>query len=81
MYTTGILWWLGSFLLSANWVLGVAALGISISCVARVGEEEALMVEEFGDEYRAYMEHTGRFVPPMNAPADVFGPVIEGATP
>ena len=34
-------------------------------CVARVGDEEALMTEESGDQYRAYMRRTGRFLPPM----------------
>ena len=36
-------------------------------CVARVGKEEALMVEEFGDEYRAYMQRTGRFLPRLRS--------------
>ena len=65
MYTAIILSSLGSFFLSANWVLGIAGLGTSTSCVARVGDEEALMVEEFGEQYRAYMERTGRFLPPL----------------
>ena len=81
MYTTIFLQSLAFFLLSANWVIGIAGLGTSILCVARVGEEEALMVDEFGDQYRAYMERTGRFLPLVNAQAYVFGPLIEGATP
>ena len=64
MYTAISAFWLGGFLLSANWVVGVAALGTGLLCAARVGDEEALMVEEFGDQYRAYMEGTGRFLPP-----------------
>ena len=81
MYTAIFLQSLASFLLSANWVIGLAGLGTSILCVARVGEEEALMVDEFGDQYRDYMERTGRFLPLVNAQAYVFGPLIEGATP
>ena len=65
MYTVIFLQQLASLLLSANWVIGTAGLGISILCVARVSKEEALMIEEFGDQYRAYMERTGRFLPSM----------------
>ncbi len=65
MYTVIFLQQLASLLLSANWVIGIAGLGISILCVARVGKEEALMSEEFGDQYRAYMRRTGMFLPRM----------------
>ena len=65
MYTTILLQALAFFLLSANWVIGLTGLGTSVLSVARVGEEEALMIEGFGDQYRAYMERTGRFLPSM----------------
>ena len=65
LYTAIFLQSIASFLLSANWVIGISGLGTSILCVARVGDEEALMIEEFGDQYRAYMQRTGRFLPPM----------------
>ena len=81
MYSTIFLQSLAFFLLSANWVIGISGLGTSILCVARVGEEEALMVEEFGDRYWAYMQRTGRFLPPVKLQAYVFGPLVEGATP
>jgi protein-S-isoprenylcysteine O-methyltransferase Ste14 len=29
-------------------------------------KEEAVMVRQFGDEYKRYMEHTGRFFPPLS---------------
>ena len=67
MYTVIFLQQLASLLLSANWVIGIAGLGISILCVSRVGKEEALMVQEFGDQYLAYMEHTGRFLPRLRS--------------
>ena len=52
-------------LLSSNWVIGLSGLGTSILLASRVHKEEALMIEEFGDQYRAYMQRTGRFLPPM----------------
>jgi protein-S-isoprenylcysteine O-methyltransferase Ste14 len=30
---------------------------------ARVPREEQMMIEEFGEEYKAYMQRTGRFFP------------------
>ncbi len=54
---------LASFLVSANWVIGMTGLGMSIVVASRVDKEEALMIEEFGDQYRAYMRRTGRFLP------------------
>ena len=65
MYTTFFLQGLASLLVSANWVIGGSFLFQGIVAPSRVGEEEALMIEEFGDQYRAYMERTGRFLPPM----------------
>ncbi len=65
MYTSFFGSSLAFFLLSANWVIGLAGLATSVLSAARVDKEEALMIEEFGDQYRAYMQRTGRFLPPM----------------
>jgi protein-S-isoprenylcysteine O-methyltransferase Ste14 len=29
----------------------------------RAGIEEEMMIEQFGDQYRAFMQETGRFTP------------------
>ncbi len=65
MYSAIFLQSLTFFLLSANWIIGLAGLGANILIAARVDKEEALMIEEFGDEYRAYMQRSGRFLPRM----------------
>jgi protein-S-isoprenylcysteine O-methyltransferase Ste14 len=50
-------------LLTANWIfVAMAALSIA-GTVARLPKEEQMMVEAFGDEYRVYMQRTGRFFP------------------
>ncbi len=54
---------LSLFLLTANWFIGLALLALSILLASRVEGEEALLLERFGDEYRAYMRRTGRFLP------------------
>jgi len=64
IYTAFILI-LGSVLLiSANWFIGLAWLSMTVLEVAsRVGFEESLMLEYFGDQYRDYMQKTGRLLP------------------
>ena len=50
-------------LVTANWVfLGLAVLVIA-GLIARVPKEEQMMLEEFGEEYKAYIQNTGRFFP------------------
>ena len=65
MYTSIFGSALAASLLSATWLMGLGTVGTSISIAARVGDEEALMIEEFGDQYRAYMKRTGRYLPPI----------------
>jgi protein-S-isoprenylcysteine O-methyltransferase Ste14 len=55
------------FLLSANWLIGLTGIvGITSVIASRLKREEALMIEKFGDRYRAYIEHTGRFLPRLS---------------
>lgn len=52
------------FLISTNWFIGLLFIGgVTAVIISRVGREEATMIEQFGDEYRAYMQRTGRFLP------------------
>lgn len=48
---------------SANLIIALPNAALMALMYARVGKEEAMMIERFGDEYRAYMAHTGRFLP------------------
>ena len=53
-------------LLSANWVIAASnLLAVTLMYVARVSAEERMMIEQFGDEYRAYMQRTGRLIPKL----------------
>ena len=50
-------------LVTANWFF-VAFVVVAIAAtLARVPKEEQMMTEEFGEEYRVYMQRTGRFFP------------------
>ena len=64
MYTALFLYSIGQALVLPNWLAGpsyLVAFGILFAC--RVGAEEAMMREEFGDDYEAYMSRTQRLAP------------------
>ncbi len=64
MYTAFWLWAMAQALLLPNWIAGFAGLvGFGILFFGRVSWEERLMLEKFGDEYRAYILRTSRLVP------------------
>jgi protein-S-isoprenylcysteine O-methyltransferase Ste14 len=53
----------GIALIAANWFL-IALIVVSIVDLAlRIPKEEQMMIEQFGDEYKAYMQRTGRLLP------------------
>jgi protein-S-isoprenylcysteine O-methyltransferase Ste14 len=64
MYSGFWLMALAQLLMLPNWVAGPAGLvGFGILFFGRVGREEEMMLNAFGDEYRAYMQRTTRIIP------------------
>ncbi len=65
LYTVGSSMFISFGMMSDNWF--IAALGILVFIVMaiRTPKEEANLIEKFGDEYREYMKHTGRFLPKL----------------
>lgn len=64
MYTAHLLWTIAQALLLQNWVAGPAFLVTLLPlCLLRIPKEEKMMLEHFGDEYRAYTDRTGRLFP------------------
>ncbi|MFC1977362.1 protein-S-isoprenylcysteine O-methyltransferase [Chloroflexota bacterium] len=64
MYTAFWLWAIFQGISLSNWlVLAIGILSFGIMYFARVKHEEQLMIEEFGEEYKAYMKKTGRLFP------------------
>jgi protein-S-isoprenylcysteine O-methyltransferase Ste14 len=58
-------------LVSANWVLGLLGLIlIGTISIVRTPVEERQLIERFGEEYRAYMRRTGRFLPQFRQRGD-----------
>jgi protein-S-isoprenylcysteine O-methyltransferase Ste14 len=51
-------------LLAANWLVGLLGLlVIGMVMTMRTRAEEAMMIGQFGEQYRVYMQQTGRFLP------------------
>lgn len=51
-------------LLLPNWIVGPLGMMLFLPVyVTRVPREEGMMLEQFGEEYRAYMRQTGRLFP------------------
>lgn len=67
MYTVLYVWEIAILLLTRNWFIGGFILvALTLIVVTRLQKEEAAVVEKFGDEYRAYMQRTGRFLPRLS---------------
>ena len=67
LYTFGASTFIAFGMMADNWF--IAALGILtfILMAIRTPKEEANLIEKFGDEYREYMKHTGRYFPKIGS--------------
>ncbi len=64
MYSAFFLWAVAQVFLLPNLVAGLSGLiGFGTLFFFRVGREEALMLEAFGEEYQIYMQRTKRIIP------------------
>jgi protein-S-isoprenylcysteine O-methyltransferase Ste14 len=64
MYSAFWLWAIAQALLLPNWIAGFSGIvGFGTLFFLRLKQEEAMMLETFGEEYRAYMARSSRVVP------------------
>lgn len=64
IYTAFLIILSAPLFLSANLLVGVAWIAsTALEVVSRVGYEEALLAEQFGESYQAYASQTGRLLP------------------
>lgn len=67
LYSVGTAWFLSFALMASNWFIGLATLLSLVMLLARLPKEEKNLIEKFGNEYREYMERTGRLIPKLRA--------------
>ncbi len=64
MYSALLLYSVGQALVIPNWVAGLSnVVAFAVLFALRVGAEERMMAEQFGDDYAAYSARTKRLVP------------------
>lgn len=63
LYTVGFTLFFGFALLAANWFMLMMLLLGAVVLTQRTTLEESRLIERFGDDYRQYMQSTGRFFP------------------
>jgi Putative protein-S-isoprenylcysteine methyltransferase len=64
MYAGFFMMPVGIALVTANLLVALLQIGVTIAMyLARVADEEAMMIDRFGDEYRTYVRQTGRLLP------------------
>ncbi len=66
MYTYFTMMAISTALISANLFVGVFGIAAwTLLYIVRIDDEEAMLLEEFGEEYREYMKRTGRLFPKL----------------
>lgn len=63
LYTFGLVFFLAIAVLTAVWTLAAGLLLVFPVLMWRTPREEARLIEAFGDDYRTYMQRTGRYFP------------------
>jgi protein-S-isoprenylcysteine O-methyltransferase Ste14 len=64
MYAAHLVWGIAQVLMLPNWIAGYSLLIFTLpQYLLRMGAEERMMLEQFGQEYQDYMQKTGRIVP------------------
>jgi protein-S-isoprenylcysteine O-methyltransferase Ste14 len=63
MYVVLFLFLLSVGLATASTLIAVLNILLIAVFYRRITKEEKMMIERFGNEYRMYMKHTGRFWP------------------
>ncbi len=65
LYTFGASMFISFGMMADNWFIAGLGIFTFILMAIRTPKEEANLIEKFGDDYREYMQHTGRFLPKL----------------
>jgi protein-S-isoprenylcysteine O-methyltransferase Ste14 len=58
-------WCAALSLLTANWIFVAVCVLFILGLLWRIPKEEQMMIEAFGDQYKTYMQRTGRLFPKL----------------
>ncbi|HEY43541.1 MAG TPA: isoprenylcysteine carboxylmethyltransferase family protein [Anaerolineae bacterium] len=67
MYSALIFFFIGISIVSSFWPFIALVLILILFFFRIIEREEAMMIEQFGDEYQAYMKRTGRCLPGLRS--------------
>ena len=66
MYAAHLLWAIAQIMILPNWIAGFSFIVAMVPhYLLRVGREENMMLDQFGEEYASYMKKTGRIIPKL----------------
>ncbi len=64
IYSAHLLWGAAQVLLIHNWVCGFLGFALIVIIMAlRIPREEKLLLDQYGEEYRSYMQRSGALLP------------------
>lgn len=63
LYVIGSSMFVAFGMIADNWFIGLLGVFVFILMAIRTPQEEARLIEKFGNEYLEYMQRTGRFFP------------------
>jgi len=67
LYTVGSSLFVAFGMMADNWFIAALGMLAFVAMASRTPKEEANLIEKFGDEYREYMKHTGRYLPKLKS--------------
>jgi protein-S-isoprenylcysteine O-methyltransferase Ste14 len=68
MYTYFYMMVIATALISANLFVGIFGVATwTLLYLVRIGDEEQMLLEQFGEEYEEYMKRTGRLLPKIGS--------------
>lgn len=63
LYTVGMAMFFAFALMASNWFIALATALVLVMLLIRLPKEEQKLIDRFGDQYRQYMQQTGKLLP------------------
>ena len=63
LYTVGMAMFFACALMASNWFIALATALVLVMLLIRLPKEEQKLIDRFGEQYRQYMQQTGKLFP------------------